>query len=351
MRVLIICTVKFDVSGIPIHIRNYANKLCEYKDIDIDIVSSKFEHRAAKSINTNKINLIEIERNKNPFLYIYRLRSLIKEKKYDIVHIHGNSSTMSVELYACLFLNVKKIVHAHNIHCSHNLINVMLKPFLLGLSDIKFACSADAGNWLYGSGFEVINNGIDSNIYKYSENNRKTIRKRFNIDDSTIVLGSIGTFNYQKNHEFLAEISTKLKTDKYIFMIIGGGDKKEFINISEKLGVSEKFILIDADVDIQNYYSAFDLFLLPSRWEGLGMVIVEAQYAGLQTIITNSLPAEVEISKLIRRLPLDSGLWSKEIENTIVDDNDRNKNYIENDKYEIEGCAEYLIRKYREILI
>lgn len=351
MRVLIICTVKFDVSGIPIHIRNYANKLCEYEDVHIDIVSSKFEHRAARSINSNRINLIEIERNKNPFIYFLKLRSLIKKKKYDIVHIHGNSSTMSVELFACLFLNVKKIVHAHNTHCSHNFINLIFKPFLLALSDRKFACSADAGNWLYGRGFEVINNGIDSKAYEYSENNRNAIRKKFDIDDSTIVLGSIGTFNFQKNHEFLAEISAKLKSDKYIFMIIGGGDKREFIDIIEKLDVREKFLLIDADVEIQRYYSAFDIFLLPSRWEGLGMVAVEAQYASLQTIITDTLPNEVEISKLISRLPLDSRLWIEKIENITIDDNDRNKNYVEDDKYEINRCAEYLLYKYREILV
>lgn len=350
MRVLMICTVKFDISGIPIHIINYANKLCEFNGMKIDIISSEFVDDAIKKLNTQKINLIEIERNRNPLMYMKKLRTCIKKNKYDIVHIHGNSSTMSIELFACSLINVKKIVHAHNIRCTHNIINVVFKPFLIGLSDMKFACSTEAGKWLYGSKFDVINNGIYNERYKYCEYSRKLIREQYNIDDSIILLGNIGTFNYQKNHEFLIDIALNLPSDKYKFMLIGGGEKDNFVSCIERAGVSKQFIILDADIDIQKYYSAFDIFLLPSRWEGLGMVIVEAQYASLKSIITNTLPQEVEVSELLKRVSLNSELWAKEIEKLSIDNNDRNLNYIVNHKYEIEHCTEYLLQKYKEIL-
>lgn len=344
MKILEICTVEFSLTGIPIHIRNYYNEL-KIKNT-VDIVASKFDQKILKTMSLkNGTQLFTISRNKNPLHYLYRLRKIIQLGQYDVIHIHGNSATMSLELFACYKCNSVVVVHTHNTEYKAKKLNIILRPYLLKHADLYFAASKDAGEKLYGNHrFLVINNGIEMKNFKFNSKYRNIIRKRYKIFRNQILLGNIGTFNFQKNQEFLLELASHL-SKKYHFMVIGGGDSSRFIKKVNNLGLKDKFTIIPPTNNINQYYSAFDIFLFPSRWEGLGMVAVEAETSGLKCLVSNKIPKEVKISSKLYFLSLrDIEPWIKQIKMRDKEIYDRTPSL--SSKFDIEICAKKLQKIY-----
>ena len=139
---------------------------------------------------------------------------LIKHEKYDIVHVHGNSNTMAIELVCEPRLGGCKvrIAHSHNTTSDHmKVFHKILSPLFKESVTGCFACGVDAGKWLYpDKEFYVVNNGADSDTYVFSEKMRKSTRVKLNIKDEEILLGHIGGFNFQKNQELLVDVMALL---------------------------------------------------------------------------------------------------------------------------------------------
>ena len=351
MKLLLICTVPFSMTGIPIHIKNYYCELKKKENCNVDICAPEYNKNFLDSIELCKTTEIyTINRTSGIFNYFIKLRKIIRENNYDIVHIHGNSSTMSLELFACIGIRNIKIVHAHNTSCSHKIINILLKPFLKCFSNYKFACSIEAGDWLYGkkSSYTVINNGIDADKFYYSAEERKKIRKQYSISDECFIIGHVGSFNEQKNHDFILNIAENLshyKMDFKVFLVGDGAEKERFKHKTKQLSLEKYFIFMEQTKNIGQYYSVFDIFILPSKWEGFGMVAVEAQISGLPCIVSEFVSRSIDISKKTIFLKLDNREWEENIYN-IYQAKNRTRYNCANVEFDIKYCADKLYYMY-----
>lgn len=352
MRILEICTVNFKLSGIPIHIRNYYNELKH--NHHIDIVARNFDSKILRTMPLeNNTNLYDLPRKKNLVKYFFSLKKIVKNGNYDIIHIHGNSATMAIELLACNHSRAVKITHTHNTEYQAKVISRALSSYVDSHADMRFASSMDAGKKLYGNKkFKVIKNGINTNDVKYNSKARKQLREKYDISEDTTVIGHVGLFWKQKNQEFLIEIANILVKRKIPFkmVLIGDGEeKKAFLQKIKNLSLENYFFVLPSTDKVNEYYSMFDLFVLPSRWEGLGMVAIEAQYAGLPCLLSTNVPSAAKISNSVTFLSLDAETWAKEIIKEKRTKLNRIKVDIYN-SYSIKDCAKDLEREYQRLI-
>lgn len=270
----------------------------ENKKVYRDEIISLGGH-AKKIIKPNNIkNIKEFKREFNFFL---------RDNKYSIIHLH------EVYLNSLIAKVAKKnkidniIVHSHTTQYSDNRIKAIRNKILCipikKNSTIHFACSKAAGRFLYGNkavesdNVYIANNGIDCEKFIYNENIRNKLRNDLKINDK-FVIGNIGRFAKQKNHEFLIDIFYEIKKyrEDSILLLVGDGElKKSIKNKVDKLNLSNDVIFLEPREDINNILQVMDIFVLPSLYEGLPVVAIEAQAAGLKCILSNKITNEVNI--------------------------------------------------------
>lgn len=175
-----------------------------------------------------------------------------------------------------------------------------------------------AGEWLFGSDakFVIVKNAIPINDFIFDKAMRQKIRDEYDWSDK-IVLGHVGRFDYQKNQEFLIELLQRLlkKKSTYRLVFVGGGDDMEHIKaLAEQKGVQKQCYFMGSRPDVNKFYNAFDIFLLPSRFEGLGIVAIEAQVNGLPSVVSLGVPEEAVLCKNVLRLSLEKICeWEKAV--------------------------------------
>lgn len=262
----------------------------------------------------------------NHFYYKKWWRNFLKNhEEYKIIHGHMYS-------IAPIYLKVAKnhglitIIHSHSTSETFNikeLVKSCLRLKAKNSADHLFACSAAAGEWLYGKTFlqaenhHVLNNAIDAGKFVYDKNVRDEIRKEFGIEDKFVV-GHVGRFIEAKNHSYLIDVfkSVYEQKEEALLMLVGGGYLGEEIRRKiETLGLSDKVILTGVRSDINRLLQAMDCFVFPSLYEGLPVTVIEAQAAGLPCFISDTITEEVSITDLVERLPknITPDYWSNKI--------------------------------------
>lgn len=196
--------------------------------------------------------------------------------------------------------------------------------------------------------FEIIQNGIDIDRYKCNLEVRRKIRNKLKLEEEDILLGSIGTFNYQKNHDFLLEIMKELKKDnRFKMVLIGDGELRE--DIEEKIkrnNMQDKVILIGNVDNVSEYLQAIDLFLLSSRFEGIPYVLIEAQVSGTKCIVSNCVSREADITQSVMFLDLNKKLWIDRICSIDI----KKEENVEFDKeYNLNNNTQKLLGIYKRI--
>lgn len=234
-----------------------------------------------------------------------------------MVHCHMTLMNF-IPLLAAKKLDIKKrICHSHNCDVREKnviikLIEKILKKINIMLSTDLLACGEDAGKYLYSNKkFVVLKNALDLDKFKFNNEVRKKIRNFYNIENNEILVGHIGRFTNQKNHEFIISIADKLinneKNKKIKFILIGDGNNKQSIEQSIVEKKLEKSVLLTGVVDNTNeFYSSFDCFILPSLWEGLPVVGIEAQVSKLQCFFSNKIDKNVKIEKNVEFIDIDN---------------------------------------------
>lgn len=297
----------------------------------------------------------------NHFKYIkYWKEFLKKHKEYNIIHGHLRGSAF---LYLKIAKNYKltTIMHAHSTSSRGSILERKVKNILRYFSrryiDYFWACSIEAGKWLFGNSivdsknFKIIKNGIDIEKYTYNKEKRDDLRKKLALDNK-FVIGHVGSFTYPKNHKFILDIFNKIQkeNENSILLLIGDGElKNKIIKKIKKLGLEEKVILTGNIVNVNDYMSIMDVFLFPSLNEGLGMVIIEAQVNGLKCFVSENLPKEIELhNNLINRISLKQS--SKEWAKIIMDNKryERNKK-IRNESYSIKRSSIEIQKIYYQL--
>ena len=326
IKVLMVAS-KLDVTGISTVIMNY----CSHMNL------SKFEMMIAagepiSDIHREKCKALGIKLYKLPNrwkaskVYYKKLNGVIKETQPDILHVHGNSATMSIELFLAWLHGIKvRIPHSHNTTCTSMRLHKMLFPLFTHLYTHAFACGKKAGDWLYkDKPFYVIPNGFDTKRFIFNQKARDKIRRRLNLEKSFII-GHIGRFNEQKNQPFLISVFEQYasKHEEAILLLVGiGPDFEKTKNIVEKSPYKDKIVLYGETDVPEELYSAMDVFVLPSRYEGLPVVLVEAECSGLYCIISDKVTDEMNIADHIVSLSLDEdlGKWCETIETVPIID-------------------------------
>ena len=262
---------------------------------------------------------------KRKFLLKKRLYDFLLKNKYPVVHI--NSGNFFFNIYAASAAKkagVKHIIiHSHNSAAAQSKIkNFIIKQNrkrLAAMGEVLCACSKQAAEFMFPNNADVklIRNGIDTDRFAYREAVRTSVREKLHFGDR-LVVGNIARFTKQKNHPFMIDVFEtllKYKNDAVLYLVGEGEDEDTIKNIVKKRGLDKNVIFAGVQKNIEELYQAFDVFFLPSLYEGLGIVNIEAQTSGLGCVVSDSIPDEADISGKLIRLPLSAGtdVWAKEL--------------------------------------
>lgn len=296
------------------------------------------------------------DRRKQPALYFFELIKFIRKEEISVIHAHGNSATLAVEMIAGWLGGAKKrIAHSHNTRCEQVKADKILRPFFnLSYTD-ALACGEEAGRWLFGSKkFVVLNNGRDIDKFSFKDEKRKSVRAQLGLTKEK-AFGHVGGFVEQKNHDFLIDVFREIKKiePEAKFYLIGEGKRRK--EIEEKAKDLDVTFLGTVD-NVYDYLNAMDGMLLPSLFEGLPLVAIEWQINGLPVLASDTITKECAISDSIRFYSLKSGetAWAREILQMIEIDN-RYRNSIQAQEkarlrgFDIRNSAEMLRRMYLDI--
>lgn len=310
-----------------------------------------------KVIDKTNINFDILMKGNNPFLekefkklgvkiykvpsnlaqYIRFVKYLLKKNNYNFVYIHKNSAAnILLPILVKKYSTAKLIVHSHNTNPSGGskiavILHKINRNKLYKLSDYRFACSNLAAKWMFGKDYhnknvKIIKNGIITQNYVYNPKIRAEIREQLGLKNK-FVIGHVGAFREQKNHKFLINVFSKLNISNARLVLVGDGPLKSKIEEQAKeLGLSNKIKFLGSRNDVNILLQAFDIFAMPSLWEGLSIAVIEAQASGLNVIASDHLSSESKITDNIKFLPLEESLWVneiksvKEVKNTRVDE-------------------------------
>lgn len=292
-------------------------------------------------IVTNKGCKVYFLGSHSKIIHNYRiLNNIFCNNHYDIVHAHANA-TSALALLVAKKNNVKiRIAHSHSAGFSEEkkarLVYLKLLRVLTNRNcNVRFACSRAAGDFLFGKhDYIIINNAIDLSKFKFDEDARKKYRKQLNIPDEIKVILHVGRFIYVKNHKFLIDIFAKALqlNPNLILVLIGTGVNKSSVqNQCKEKNIIGHVIFLEPTDKVNKLYSMADMFILPSLFEGLPTVGVEAQASGLPCLFSDKVTPEVDLLDTTCHLSLQASEneWSKKIVEMV---NHHNKRLID-EKY------------------
>ena len=216
------------------------------------------------------------------FKYQKELYRIFKENNYKIIHSHINALSVFPLRIAKKAGVPIRIAHSHSTsnkkEWKKNILKMILRPFSKLYANNYFACTEYAGKWLFGKKvverkeLNVINNAIDLKKFEFNENTREDLRKELGIKEDVLVIGHVGRFMKQKNHEFLIDVFEKaIKQDDNIYLIlVGQGPLEDKIKeMAKEKGIENKILFLGQRHDVNKLYKAMDIFVLPSLYEGL----------------------------------------------------------------------------------
>lgn len=308
------------------------------------------------------INIVIVPPYQKVLNYQKALVKIFKENKYDIVHSHENALSV-FPLRAAKKAGIKvRIAHSHSTsnkkEWKKNILKNILRPFSKLYATDYMCCSELAGRYLFGNKtykegkVYLLNNAIDVEKFKYNENVRVEIRKELSIKPNTLVIGHIGRFVAQKNHEFLIDIFNEVhkQNENSVLVLVGQGPLQE--RIQEKvriLGLEQYVKFLGQRTDVNKLYQGFDFFCLPSLYEGLGMVLIEAQVSGLKCIASSEVPNSAKVTDRLKFIKLydEAEKWANEILKCSMESERKNfDEEIKNIGYEINFEVKKLENEY-----
>lgn len=361
MKVLMICTVPLAGNGIATCILNYASALAAKTNMHI-LSPEGIPENTQQKLTELGIGLHQLPNRKTGLIqYFLALWKHLRSGQYDIVHIHGNSCTISIELLAATLAGCSvRIAHSHNTSCEYQKLHRLLRPVFELCVNGRLACGQEAGKWLFHKKpFQVLRNGIDLSSYAAGKAQRIAVRQQLGLDDNTFVLGHVGLFVPAKNHAFLLQIAQAL-TDRDIknwkLLLIGDGPLMDQTREAVSLANLADHILFTGSIpNTSGYLQAMDVFLLPSIHEGLPFVLIEAQASGLQAFVSDQVSKEADLTGLLRFLPIDDPqIWADALlelseENRILQSN-MACSALQNAGYGVENNADTLFNIYNDLL-
>lgn len=353
MRILVVVTGGLKNDGISLGTIGYFNSM-KKDDMTIDFLAvNNVEKSVVKKIEKANCNVIKIkERNKKPLEYMYRLYRIIRKNKYDIVHVHGSSALLVIEMFIAKIAGVKvRIAHSRNTKCNNVKVDKLLRKAFYKFTTDYFACGKEAGEWLFENNeFTIIPNGKNIKQFEFSIQKREEIRNKFNLNNK-LVIGHVGRINHQKNHEFLIDIFYEVKklNSNTALILVGDGELRDSIKEKiERLGLINDVIMTGEVNNANEIMQGMDVMVMPSLYEGLPNVVIEAQISGLPCVISDTITRECKITDRVSFESLESSkeVWAKKILNISIINREECKDKIidevRNAGYDIDENAKRL---------
>ena len=325
---------KFLINAI-ISMKNYSKDHGDLYNIKI-LTSQKESNIYDEELKNNEIELISFHKPiknifKRTLINMLTFKRNLKKYKIDILHVNlynaiglfyaNEAKKCGINIVTC---------HAHNTGIDNDrmgikkIIHAFLKRIFSNKMFLYLACSKNAANFCfvkkYASQAKIIKNGIDLEKFKFDNGIRNSMRKELGIGNEIFLIGNVGRFVEQKNQEFLIkvfDIYNKINPKSKLVLVGSGKLEKKLKAMVSDFKLENNVIFLGQRSDVNKLMSAFDLFIIPSLYEGLGIVAIEAQAEGLKCICSKSLPEETCVTKNI--IYLDAAEynienWCKKIE-------------------------------------
>lgn len=354
------------ISTLTVNIQSLLDRELVNFDYLVFDSSPTFYEEKVYSLNGKKQIVDVLRYNNNKLLLYYKkyigAKELIKKEHYDIVHVDASTPMDVVIGIAAKHAGAKvRILHSHiagdNKHSYIRSIYLQICRFAMrSVFTDYFSISVSAAEFMFpkavvkNNSYQLIKNGIIADRYRFDKNERKRERNRLGLKDK-YVIGHVGRFSQEKNHLFLIDVfnSIKSKNRDARLLLIGEGQLKE--NVQKRvaeLGLEKDVILYGTSQEIPSLLSAMDVFVFPSKYEGLGLAAIEAQCSGLPTICSEGIPEEANITDLFKRVQgYNCETWAKTILTESIDETRRDRiEDIKNAGYDLKEVANYLQNFY-----
>lgn len=282
--------------------------------------------------------------------------------EYNAIHVHANALLYMLPIKLAMKHSIPiRIIHSHNTKTNVPALNVLHKYNMSIISRYAnrfVACGKDAGLWMFGKKqFDIIDNCIDETQFRYSDKNREEIRQLLGIEQNRIVIGHVGSFKKQKNHEFILHIfSEYLKINPTaILLLLGIGVLEEEIkNKAHEMKIDKNVIFAGARGEVYKYYCAMDTFLFPSLFEGLPFTLVESQMSGLHSLVADSITDECIVTDLVHKksISLSAKEWAEDLQKLIKMKPDRSAyaDIVSEAGYGIRTSSKKLMKLYTDVV-
>lgn len=270
-------------------------------------ILTEFENFAFKDVLINKYNCeftILPNKLKYPFSYFKKISSIFKNaKSNDLIHLNLMSYRNFLLLEAIKKHKIKTIIFGHSCGGKFNFLHFFCKNYYKKIG-YKIALNKETARYMFAKNRcdYFLPNSVDFEKFKFNENYRNEIRSKYNIDDNTLLIGQIGRICNQKNQSFSIDVVKNITVSKKFFIIGKMIDNKQVKNIDQKT------IKLFNEQDVLKFYSAFDVLLMPSKFEGLSLAMLEALASGLTVVCSNKIPF-LENCNGVVYLPLRKNRW------------------------------------------
>ena len=243
--------------------------------------------------------------SENKIRHILAIRRIIRDGKYDVVHVHDANIRFFVMIFARLYGVNKRVFHIHSKRIENN--NILKRigfRINVALATDIVACSTGSLGMLSKhnrSRAVVVYNAIDDTLYRYDAAARARIRKQYNILNTDLLLGSVGRLAEVKNQMFLLKILESRKENTKLLLVGDGPMLEKLKEMATELRLSDRVFFVGARANVADYYSAMDTFCLPSYSEGCPMVVLEAQANGVSVVVSSAVSEEFGVNSNFRR--------------------------------------------------
>ena len=300
--------------GVDNYLLNFLKNVSS-DDIQIDFLTNKIDASLQRFLSKYHSKLFQVANLKHPIRQFQQVCKIIKEGQYEIVYLNISTAIDCVAAWAAKKEKVSHIlIHSHSSgndcenlwkRISFNAIHYICRMFLYRTATRFYACSPKAGLWLFpkkiveSKKFQTVFNAVDLQRYTFHDQIREEVRKELQIENK-FVIGNVGSFSYAKNHYFLIKVFEKIreKEPDAVLLLVGEGVRLEKVrSFAKERNLEESVKFLGFRKDVNRLFQGMDFFLLPSCFEGLPTVSIEAQCTGLPCLMSENITSEAKISR------------------------------------------------------
>lgn len=320
----------------------FGNKIGPYEE--------KFRELGSQIVHLEDIKLQFRARTLESALYKF-----LKNSSYDTVYFDTEFAGRSWLMFISCLAGVKyRVIHSHNTGETRHtpkLVNGFFKLLMKFVTTDYLACSQDAAIWLFPHSrldrVIYVRNGIDTESFRFNPQERDRIRKQFGISDTTLVIGNVGRLCKQKNQRKAIDIlaAAKKKDNNVVLLLVGSGELEGNLKeYSRQKNLTDCIIFAGSTNDVASYYCAMDIFILPSLYEGLAIVSIEAAATGLPVLMSDRTPKETSLNENMRQLSLEATdeAWADNVLKMADFEINRDEAWqnVKDSGYDIHDCAD-----------